>query len=191
MFDRTADDLDAGTYGAGRGSLAESLRKCYVVASNDINERVLVIFERPRREGRRVRHRDAPRDVPGAADRQAQPAPRLRLHGVTLVEIDGRAMPQAQPGARQDDDPRRQGLLPPRRRAGPDAPRLARAGGPQHRGGRARFPPPLRLVEARVAPAASSSPRSQLRGRAPRVGTRKLRAYCQRQLGEVSQEPGR
>ena len=42
MFDRTADELDAGTYGAGRGSLAESLRKCYVVASNDINERVLL-----------------------------------------------------------------------------------------------------------------------------------------------------
>ena len=42
LFDRTADDLDAGTYGAGRGSLAESLRKCYVVASNDINERVLL-----------------------------------------------------------------------------------------------------------------------------------------------------
>ena len=34
--------MDAGTYGAGRGSLAESLRKCYVVASNDINERVLL-----------------------------------------------------------------------------------------------------------------------------------------------------
>ena len=42
LFDRTADELDAGTYGAGRGSLAESLRKCYVVASNDINERVLL-----------------------------------------------------------------------------------------------------------------------------------------------------
>ena len=42
LFDRTADELDAGTYGAGRGALAESLRKCYVVASNDINERVLL-----------------------------------------------------------------------------------------------------------------------------------------------------
>ena len=42
LFDETADVLDAGAHGAGRGALASSLRQCYVVASNDINERVLL-----------------------------------------------------------------------------------------------------------------------------------------------------
>ena len=186
LFDRTADDLDAGTYGAGRGSLAESLRKCYVVASNDINERVLLSL---RDQGAKV---DAYGIGTHLVTCQAQPAlgcvyKLVEISGEPCLKLSQEPGKTTIPGAKacyRLVGARGQmllDLLVPAAHAAPEVGERVLCRHPFDSSKRA-YVTPSRVLELH-APVFEG-------GR--RVGAsenlRELRAYCQRQLGEVRED---
>ena len=186
LFDRTADELDAGTYGAGRGSLAESLRKCYVVASNDINERVLLSL---RDQGAKV---DAYGIGTHLVTCQAQPAlgcvyKLVEISGEPCLKLSQEPGKTTIPGAKacyRLVGARGQmllDLLVPAAHAAPEVGERVLCRHPFDSSKRA-YVTPSRVLELH-APVFEG-------GR--RVGAsenlRELRAYCQRQLGEVRED---
>jgi len=186
LFDRTADDLDAGAYGAGRGSLAESLRKCYVVASNDINERVLLSL---RDQGAKV---DAYGIGTHLVTCQAQPAlgcvyKLVEISGEPCLKLSQEPGKTTIPGAKacyRLVGARGQmllDLLVPAAHAAPEVGERVLCRHPFDSSKRA-YVTPSRVLELH-APVFEGGRRV---GAAENL--RELRAYCQRQLGEVRED---